>query len=76
MGPQKLTWNELEAEIFAPEEMAESRARVEIIVTLTNARQARGLPQKEPAELTGIRQPAIARLENGHISPSVIRFSD
>ena len=27
--------------------------------------------QKELAEITGIKQPAIARLENGHISPSV-----
>ena len=36
-----------------------------------DARQAKGLSQKELAEITGIKQPAIARLENGHISPSV-----
>ena len=30
MSNKNLTWNELEAEIFTPEEIAESRARVEI----------------------------------------------
>ena len=60
-----------EAEIFTPEEIAESRARVEIISSIIDARQAKGLSQKELAEITGIKQPAIARLENGHISPSV-----
>ena len=71
MSNKNLTWNELEAEIFTPEEIAVSRARVEIIASIIDARQAKGLSQKELAEITGIKQPAIARLENGHISPSV-----
>lgn len=64
-----LTWNEPEAEIFTPEEIAERRARVEMISSVIDAHQAKGLSQKEPAEITGIKQSAIARLENGHISP-------
>ena len=40
-------------------------------IAIIDARQAKGLSQKELAEITGIKQPAIARLENGHISPSV-----
>ena len=71
MSNKHLTWDELEAEIFTPEEIAASRARVEIISSIIDARQAKGLSQKELAEITGIKQPAIARLENGHISPSV-----
>ena len=71
MSNQHLTWDELEAEIFTPKEISESRARVEIISSIIDARQAKGLSQKELAEITGIKQPAIARLENGHISPSV-----
>ena len=54
MSNKQLTWNELEAEIFTPEEIAESRARVEIISSIIDARQARGLSQKEPAEISGI----------------------
>lgn len=71
MSNENLTWNELETEIFTPEEITESRARVAIISSIIDARQAKGLSQKELAEITGIKQPAIARLENGHISPSV-----
>ena len=71
MSGKNLTWNELEAEIFTPEEIAASRARVELIASIIDARQAKGLSQKELAEITGVKQPAIARLENGHISPSV-----
>ena len=71
MSDKKLAWNELESELFTPEEIAESRARVDIICSIIDARQEKGLSQKELAELTGIKQPAIARLENGHISPSI-----
>ena len=71
MNRKNMTWNELESEIFTPEEIAESHARVEIISSIIEARQAKGLSQKELAEITGIKQPAISRLENGHISPSV-----
>ncbi len=71
MSSKKWTWNELESELFTPEEIAESRARVEIISAIIDARQEKGLSQKKLAELAGVKQPAIARLENGHISPSV-----
>ena len=71
MSQKNLTWSELEAELFTPEEIAESKARVEIISSLIGARQEKGLSQKELAEMTGVKQPAIARLENGHISPSI-----
>jgi len=37
-----------------------------IWLCIIDARQAKGLSQKELAEITGIKQPAI-----GHISPSV-----
>ena len=71
MSNKHLTWDELEAEIFTPEEIAESRARVEIISSIIDARQAKGLSQKELAEITGIKQPAIARIEKGVNSPTV-----
>lgn len=55
MSRKNLTWDELEAEIFSPEEIAESRARVEIISSMIDARQAKGLLQEELAEITGIK---------------------
>ena len=67
----KLTWSELEREVFTPEEIAASRARVQIISAVIEARKEKGLSQQELADLTGVKQPAIARLENGNISPSV-----
>ena len=67
----KLTWNELEREVFTPEEIAASSARVQIISAVIEARKEKGLSQQELADLTGVKQPAIARLENGNISPSV-----
>ena len=42
MSNKNLTWNELEAEILTPKEIAESRARVEIISSIIDARQAKG----------------------------------
>ena len=71
MSNKILTWDELESEIFTPEEIARSRARVEIISAIIDARLAKGLSQKDLAEITGIKQPAIARLEKGNISPSI-----
>ena len=68
---KKLTWNELESELFSPEEIAESNLRVEIISAIIDARMEKGMSQKELAEVTGIKQPAIARLERGRISPSI-----
>ena len=67
----KLTWNELEREVFTPEEIAASRARVQIISAVIEARKEKGLSQQELADLTGVKQPAIARLENGKLRPSV-----
>ena len=71
MDNKPLTWSELESEIFTPEEIAASKARVELISTLIDARKAKGLSQQQLADLTGVKQPAIARLENGNISPSI-----
>ena len=53
----KLSWRELEAEIFTPEEIADSHARAEIIASIINARQEKGLSQQDLATLTGVKQP-------------------
>lgn len=59
------TWEDVRKEMFTPEEIAESNLRVALIGELVKARKERGLSQKQLEELTGVKQPVIARMENG-----------
>ena len=43
----------------------------ELIFAIVEARQESGLTQKQLAELCGVKQPVIARLENAVHSPQV-----
>ena len=60
------TWQEVRKELYTPEEIAASNARVEMMIALNKARKEKGLTQKELSEMTGVRQSAISRLENGN----------
>jgi len=64
-------WDELEREIFTPEEIAESDLRVAIIGELIKARNEQGITQQRLEELSGVKQPVIARMENGTNSPNI-----
>lgn len=57
--------------ILTPEEIAESNLRVSIIGELIKARKEKGLSQKKLEELSGVRQPIIARMEKGNTSPQL-----
>lgn len=73
----KVTWEELEKEIFTPEEIAASDLRVALIGEMIKAREAQGISQRKLEKLSGIAQPVIARMERGTTSPSidtVLRF--
>jgi len=59
------TWKEYEKEVLSPEEIAASDLRVSIILEIINARKEKGITQKELEKLSGVKQPAIARLEQG-----------
>ena len=63
------TWDELEQELFTPEEIAASDLRVSLIGEIIKARQEKGLSQKKLEELSGVKQPIIARMERGSTSP-------
>ena len=65
------TWEDVRKEMFTPEEIAESNLRVALIGELVKARQERGLSQKQLEELTGVKQPVIARMENGSTTPNL-----
>ena len=62
IGP---TWDEVRKELFTPEEIAESDLRVALIGELIKARRERGLSQRDLEEMSGVKQPVIARMESG-----------
>ncbi|MBQ3177923.1 MAG: helix-turn-helix transcriptional regulator [Clostridia bacterium] len=68
IGP---TWEEVEAQLFTPEEIAESELRVAIIGEMIRARQEKGISQKKLEEMSGVKQPVIARMESGASSPTL-----
>jgi predicted XRE-type DNA-binding protein len=65
MSDKYTTWREYEKEVLSPEEIAASDLRVAIILEIINARKEKGITQKELEKLSGVKQPAIARLEQG-----------
>lgn len=52
-------------------EKAEIEFETELIGKLIAAREEQGLSQRDLAEMTGVRQPAIARLESMRSTPQI-----
>lgn len=65
------SWGEVRKEIFTPEEIAESDLRVALIGELITARHDKGISQKKLEELSGVKQPIIARMEKGKTNPQL-----
>ncbi len=64
-------WAEFEKQIFTPQELAESDLRVALICEIIEARQQKGISQKELEAQSGVKQPVIARMELGKTDPQV-----
>lgn len=64
-------WEDVRAKLFTPEEIAESNLRVALIGELIKARNEKGISQKKLEELSGIKQPVIARMETGQSIPQI-----
>ncbi len=65
------TWEDVRKELFSQEEIAESDLRVAIIGELVKARKEMGISQHELEELSGVKQPVIARMESGNTTPNL-----
>lgn len=65
------SYAEFEKETFTDEEIAESKIRVELIGEMIKARQEKGLTQRKLEELSGVKQPIIARMEAGTSIPQL-----
>ena len=57
--------------LLTPEERAESALRVAIIGELIKARHEKGISQKNLEELSGVKQPVIARIESLKSDPQI-----
>lgn len=63
-----LSWEEARQQL---EEIAESNLRVALIGEFIKVRQEKGISQKQLEEMTGIKQPVIARMEKGTSCPRI-----
>jgi len=66
-----MSWDEIEAKYFTPEEIAASNLRVQLMTELAHTRHDKGISQRKLEELSGVKQPVIARMENGTNSPQL-----
>ena len=57
--------------LMSSDEILESDLRVQLIDELVRARNEQGISQKKLEELSGVKQPIIARMETGKTSPQV-----
>lgn len=64
-------WGQVRNTLYSKEEIAESNLRVALIGEIIKAREEMGISQKKLEELSGVRQPVIARLERGNTSPQL-----
>ena len=65
-------WDEaFDKEHFTPEEIAESDMRAALITALVEARQEKGISQRQLEAMSGIKQPQIARMERGDANPQL-----
>ena len=70
MIEKELTWKEVRKNLeITPEEEAEIRLEIDLIEATIAARKKCNLTQRELSEKTGIKQPAIARIESRTRSP-------
>ena len=70
-NPTGHSWEEVRESLMTPEERAASHLRVAMMIELVKARSEQGISQKKLEELSGVKQPVIARMEKGYTSPQL-----
>ena len=63
------SWDEVRAELYTTEEIAESNLRAALVGELIRARKEKGISRKKLEELSGVKQPLISRIEKGDSNP-------
>jgi ribosome-binding protein aMBF1 (putative translation factor) len=70
-GNKYLRWEEVRQEFYTPEEIAECDLKVALIGELIKARREQGISQRKLEEMSGVKQPVIARMEKGSTTPQI-----
>lgn len=65
------SWEDVRKELFSEEEISDSDMRVALVGEIIRARQELGISQKKLEELSGVKQPVIARMEKGTTNPTL-----
>jgi DNA-binding XRE family transcriptional regulator len=71
ISPHGDDWNALRHELFTPEEIAACDIKVALVGEIIKARRSQGYTQKKLEEVSGVKQPVIARLERGASDPQL-----
>ncbi len=64
------SWPDVRKRLFSVEEINESNLRVALMGEIKKARIENGLTQAQLGEMCGVKQPIIARMENGTNTPN------
>lgn len=64
-------WSEIRGELFTEEEISESNLRVELIGEISKIRKEKHISQRKLGEISGVKQPVIARMESGSSIPNL-----
>ena len=70
-SPAGENWASFKERLFTTEERRELDLRVEIISEMINAREDRGISQRELETTSGVAQPVISRVERGTTDPRI-----
>lgn len=71
VSPLGTSWSSFRKEVFTPTEIADCDVRVSLVGEIIQARQDQGLTQKQLEQMSGVKQPVIARLEKGTTDPQL-----
>lgn len=72
MAKNAIKWTpELERELYTPEEIEMNNLQAKLLCAIIDARQERGVSQRELEAMSGVKQSQIARLESGAASPTL-----
>lgn len=62
-------WND--PQLLTESEKGEIQLKIDLVGKLIEAREQKGISQKRLAEMSGLKQPAIARLEKMQATPQI-----